>query len=62
MGAGIFYLKFMFFPDNPDQGAFNLMIQVVVLVISGVIIYLLAAFLLRCRELNAFTGLIRKRL
>ncbi len=62
MGAGIYYLKFLFFPDNPDQGAFNLMIQVVVLVISGVIIYLLAAFLLRCRELNAFTGLIRKRL
>jgi len=61
MAAGIYYLNFLFFPDNPDQGTFNLMVQVVVLVLSGIVIYMLAAFLLRCRELNAFTGLIRKR-
>ena len=61
MGFGIYYLKGLLFPDNPDQGIFNLIIQVGVLVVSGVIIYLMAALLFRCRELNALLGLIRKR-
>ena len=61
MGLGIFYLKYLLFPENPDKGNFYIMIQVVVLVFSGMIIYLLAAFLFRCKELRAFSLLIKNR-
>ena len=61
MGLGVCYLKCSLFPDNPDPGIFNLIIQVGVLVVSGMIIYVLAAFLLRCRELSVFTGLLKNR-
>ena len=61
MGLGIYYLNYLFFPDNPDEGIFDLLIQVILLVLSGVIFYLAAAFLFRCRELNAFLRLIKKR-
>lgn len=61
MGVGIYYLKLLLFPDNPDQGTIDLMMQVAVLVISGIVIYLIAALMFRCRELNTFLGLIKKR-
>ena len=62
MGVGVYCLKYLLFPDNPDPGTVNLIFQVGFLVISGIIIYFTAAFLFRCRELNVFTRLIKKRI
>ena len=62
MGLGVYCLKYLLFPDNPDARVFKLVIEVVILVVSGLIIYLLAAFLFRCRELGAFSRLIKKRI
>ncbi len=62
MGLGVYYLKKKFFTYSPDPGVFNLVIEVAVLVVSGVVLYLAAALLFRCRELRAFTGLISKKL
>lgn len=61
MGLGVYLLKHMYFPDIPDMGIIALIIQIAVLVISGIVIYLIAALMFRCRELNAFLGLIKNR-
>ncbi len=62
MGGGVYYLKHIFYPDNPDAGVLPLIFQVAVLVVSGMMIYLLAAFFFRCKELTVLSGLIKKRI
>jgi len=61
MGFGVFYLKLKLFPHEPDPGIFNLIVQVSTMVISGIIIYLVAATIFRCRELSAISDLIKSR-
>lgn len=61
MGVSVAYMQLKFFPYDSNTGTFNLMIQVSALVISGIIIYCAAAWILRCRELSVFSDLIKSR-
>lgn len=61
MGFSVYLIRMEVFPFGPDQGTIDLAVEVAVLVSAGMIIYLLAAMILRCRELNAFKGLIKNR-
>ncbi len=62
MGLSVYCLKYLLFPGNPDAGVFKLAVEVVILIISGTIIYLLAALLFGCREIGALSRLIKRRI
>jgi putative peptidoglycan lipid II flippase len=62
MGAGVFYLKDSFFTDSPDQKTYELIVQVAVLVVSGAVLYVAAAFFFKCRELMATLELMKRKI
>ena len=61
MGAGVFFLKIKFFTYDYDPGVFNLGLEVFFLVISGIVIYLVAASVFKCGELRAIAELIKSK-
>ncbi len=61
MGVSVFYFSSIFLNGDSDFGSFELGAKVLLLVLSGVIIYLVSAFVFRCGELRAISELMKSR-
>ncbi len=59
MGACLILLNMKLFANNTNPGTIALVIQVVTMVISGLFIFLFAAWIFRCRELGIFASLLK---